>query len=161
MNILIADDHPTNLKLLQATLEAEGHCVFLAADGVEALAVLQKERVDAIISDILMPRMDGYRLCLEVRKSEKFKALPFIFHTATYLSPSDFKMAMDLGGDKFLKKPAPASELIQALQEAASMPKRDRPVTAAPEELGLMKEYSSWLVAKLETDITERKSSDE
>jgi len=128
MNILIADDHPTNLKLLQATLEAEGHCVFLAADGVEALAVLQKEKVDAIISDILMPRMDGYRLCLEVRKSEKFRALPFIFYAATYLSPGDFKMAMDLGGDKFLKKPAPTSELIQALQEAASMPRHARPV---------------------------------
>ena len=115
MNILIADDNATNLKLLRAMLEAEGHCVFTANDGLEALKLLDHEKIEAVISDILMPRMDGYRLCLEVRKSEKFNELPFIFYTATYTSPSDSKAAMDLGADDFLKKPAPAAEITQAL----------------------------------------------
>src|SRR5882762_8400168 len=113
MNILIADDNATNLKLLRALLEAEGHEVLLAADGVEALERLEAEKVDAIISDILMPRMDGYRLCLEVRKREKFKQLPFLFYTSTYTSHSDEKAAFDLGADKFLKKPSPAAEMLQ------------------------------------------------
>ena len=60
-------------------LETEGHKVLSANDGLEALELLEREKIGAVISDILMPRMDGYRLCLEVRKSEKFKALPFIF----------------------------------------------------------------------------------
>ena len=60
-SILIVDDHASNLKVLRATLEAEGLSVFEAENGVEALALLERESVDAIISDILMPRMDGYR----------------------------------------------------------------------------------------------------
>src|SRR6185437_14450015 len=68
MNILIVDDNPTNLKLLRAQLEGEGHAIIQAADGIEALGMLAREKVDAIISDILMPRMDGYRLCNEIRK---------------------------------------------------------------------------------------------
>ena len=59
MNLLIVDDHPTN--------EAEGHAVFEAHDGVDALALLERQRVDVVISDILMPRLDGYRLCHEIR----------------------------------------------------------------------------------------------
>ena len=67
MNLLIVDDTPTNLKLLRAQLEAEGHAVFEAHDGVDALALLERQRVDVVISDILMPRLDGYRLCHEIR----------------------------------------------------------------------------------------------
>ena len=61
MHILIVDDNLTNLKLLRALLESEGHVIFEATDGVEALATLNREPIAAIISDILMPRMDGYR----------------------------------------------------------------------------------------------------
>src|SRR6266446_1336208 len=118
MNILIADDNAANLKLLRTTLEAVGHTVVAASDGAEALGLLDREHVDAVISDILMPRMDGYRFCLEVRKKEEFKALPFIFYTATYTSPSDSKAAMDLGADDFLKKPAPVAEIAQALRKS-------------------------------------------
>src|ERR1043166_1852769 len=85
--ILIVDDNLTNLKLLRATLGAESLTVYEAADGVEALALLERETVDAIISDILMPRMDGYRFCYEVRRSQRTKAIPFIFYTNAYTSP--------------------------------------------------------------------------
>ena len=64
MKLLIVDDHDLNLKLLRAQLEGEGHAVLEASDGVEALEVLDRETVDGVISDILMPRMDGYRLCM-------------------------------------------------------------------------------------------------
>ena len=59
MNILIVDDHPTNLRLLEAQLRAEGHHVTPTANGVEALGALGREDVDVIVSDILMPQMDG------------------------------------------------------------------------------------------------------
>jgi len=76
MNLLIVDDDPTGLKLLRAQLEAEGHAVFEAHDGVDALAVLERQRVDGVISDILMARMDGYRLCYEIRKHARLHDLP-------------------------------------------------------------------------------------
>src|SRR6266704_4543718 len=118
MNILIVDDYAINRRLLRAMLEAEGFTVLDAADGVEALAVLGQEKIDAVISDILMPRMDGYRLCVEVRQREEICGIPFIVYTSTYTSPSDEKAALDLGADSFLKKPSPANEIIQALHQA-------------------------------------------
>src|ERR1041384_6115318 len=115
MKILIAEDNPTNLKLLRSQLEAEGHSVLDAADGVEALDVLARTGVEAIISDILMPQMDGYRLCYEVRKDERWRHLPFIFYTSTYTSPSDEKLARDLGADCFIRKPSSAEVILAAL----------------------------------------------
>src|SRR4051794_1676676 len=115
MNILVVDDRPVNLKLLRFILESEGHAVCEAADGIEALAILDREPVDVIISDILMPRMDGYRLCYEVRKNQRLESLPFIFYTATYTSPGDEKLCVDLGGNKYLRKPATADEILTAL----------------------------------------------
>jgi two-component system cell cycle sensor histidine kinase/response regulator CckA len=151
MNILIVDDNPANLKLLQAQLEEEGYHILRAADGVEALAVLRREPVDAIISDILMPRMDGYRLCYEVRKDARFCSLPFIFYTSTYTSPSDEKLARELTADAFLRKPVSPSVILEALR---AQPSPDRPagrrVIPAADELGLMKEYSERMVSKLE-----------
>ena len=151
MNILIVDDDPRSRKLLQLALEAEDFSCVEAADGVEALAVLERDRVDAIIADILMPRMDGYRLCYEVRRDPRFRHLPFIIYTAIYTSPSDEKLGLDLGADMFIRKPASSATIIASLKEVAA---NERHSPARPEasmdELTLMKEYNERLVAKLE-----------
>jgi PAS domain S-box-containing protein len=149
MKILIVDDEPINQKLLHATLEAEGHTVVDAADGIEALQLLESQDTDAVISDILMPRMDGYRLCSEVRKRKEFEHLPFIHYTATYTSPSDEKLSSDLGADIFLRKPARAEEIIGALRRVTSEGHKV-PASCTPPESDVMKEYSERLVAKLE-----------
>src|ERR1043165_2724671 len=120
MRILIVDDQPANLKLLRVHLEAAGHEVISAGDGVEALEVLRRQPIEAVISDILMPRMDGYRLCHEIRKSPELCALPFVFYTSTYTSPGDEKLCFDLGGNKYLKKPAPEAEILKAIREIES-----------------------------------------
>src|SRR5437870_4841750 len=101
MKILIVDDNPNHRRLLRLTLEAEGHNTVEATDGLEALSALARQPVDAVISDILMPRMDGYRLCHEIRRREPLRSLPFIFYTSTYTSPADAKLGADLGADKF------------------------------------------------------------
>jgi signal transduction histidine kinase len=150
MRVLIVDDNATNLKLLRVRLEAERHKVFSARDGLEALELLRREPVEGIISDILMPRMDGYRLCLEVRRSRKLRTTPFIFYTSTYTSAGDEQTAMDLGADLFLKKPAPVARILEALQTAAALPRRRSKVPRPARELDLMKEYSERLVEKLE-----------
>jgi PAS domain S-box-containing protein len=151
MNVLIVDDIETNRKLLKALLEAEGVTIFSARDGVDALKVLEREKVDAVISDILMPRMDGYRLCAEMRKSEKFKTIPFIAYTSTYTSPSDEKTAMDFGADVFLRKPSPPTKIIEALHEAIkAAPQRRAVAIASPAAQDVMKQYNASLIAKLE-----------
>src|SRR5574337_1012743 len=156
MLILIVDDNSTNLKLLRAQLEAERHVVSAAPDGGGALAILKSEPIDVIISDILMPRMDGYRLCYEVRKQRRLRDLPFIVYTATYTSPSDEKLALDVGVDKYLRKPAAVEVIVAALREVSSLPPRRYRAAEPPlPEAELMKEYSERLVNKLEEKNTE------
>ena len=155
MKILIADHVAANRKLLSAILEAEGHSILEAGDGAEALAILEHKKVDTIISDILMPRMDGYRFCYEVRASQCFRHLPFIFYTSTYTSPRDENLALEVGANKFLTKPAPASKIIQALSEASTEERCQFTPIEPASELNLMKEYNQQLVIKLEQKNTE------
>jgi diguanylate cyclase (GGDEF)-like protein/PAS domain S-box-containing protein len=156
MNFLIVDDNPTNLKLLRAILEAESVTVFDAADGMEALQVLEREKIDAVISDILMPRMDGYRLCFEVRHHERLQNLPFIMYTSSYISPDDEKLALDLGADKFIRKPASAQVLVDVVREVTTEARYRQPRRIyAPQETEVLKEYSERLVSKLEEKNTE------
>ena len=160
MNLLIVDDIATNRKLLRVTLEAEGHTTLEAVDGIEALQLLAREKVDAVISDILMPNMDGFRLCHEIRKSEQLHALPFIFYTSTYTSPDDMKLAQTIGADKYLTKPAPTASILEALREVLDE-QAARPVPAAPpvEETYVLQQYSRALVHKLEEKNTELKDA--
>jgi diguanylate cyclase (GGDEF)-like protein/PAS domain S-box-containing protein len=151
MVLLIVDDHPTNLKLLHAQLEAEGYAVLDAADGVEALRVLERKPVDAVISDILMPNMDGYKLCLEIRKSDRFKSLPFIFYTSTYNSPQDRELAQSVGADHYLVKPSPMPVILEALRQAAQRIRASSsPNAPKHDESYVLKQYNEALVRKLE-----------
>ena len=151
MNLLIVDDTVWNLRLLRAQLEAEGHTILEAADGLEALAVLERAPVDAVISDIFMPRMDGFALCHAIRQHARFKTLPLIVLTSTYNSPADERMAYRIGADKYLIKPAPTHLLMQTLKELVSDPKYQPPRDAQPPpEAVVLQEYNATLVRKLE-----------
>ena len=154
MTILVVDDIATNRKLLRVQLEAEGFVVVEAADGVEALQVLARESLDAIVSDILMPRMDGYRLCHEVRKNPLFRELRFILYSSTYTSPEDVKLSDTVGADQFIAKPAPISVIMAALQIP---PPTCRPARSSdlPDDALIVQQYSAVLVAKLEEKNTE------
>lgn len=149
MKLLIVDDHPTNLRLLRAQLESEGHTVVDASDGREALATLEPS-FDGIISDALMPNMDGFSLCLEIRRDLRWRTLPFVIYTSTYNSPSDRSLAISAGADHYVLKPAPAAELIAAIERARHADRSRQAPTARAGELGVMKEYNAALVAKLE-----------
>jgi len=156
LNILIADDQPINLKLLRVELEAEGHTVFEASNGAEGLAVLDRQQIDVIISDILMPVMDGYRFCNEVRRSEEHRDIPFIVYTSTYLSPSDEKLSLDLGADSYVRKPASLAEIKQTIENVRSLSRRQPTVTFDSPDV--LKEYNAGLVAKLEKKNVELSS---
>jgi CheY-like chemotaxis protein len=149
MKLLIVDDIDINRMVLRVAFEAEGHTAFEAADGIEALELLAREKVDAVLSDILMPRMDGYRLCHEIRTNIQLRDLPIVIYTSTYTTQSDEKLARSVGADRYLKKPAPFQTVLTALHEAIAMP-RTTPRPEARQEVEVLKEYSDLLVAKLE-----------
>lgn len=153
MNILIVDDLAVNRRLLRAQLEAEGFVVIEAADGLEAMEVLTREPLDAVISDILMPRMDGYRLCHEVRKNPVFLHLRFVLYSSTYTSAADVRLSGTVGADHFIAKPAPIAAILEALQ--ISPVGRTSRSPAVPNEAFVLEQYSSVLVAKLEEKNTE------
>ena len=153
MTILIADDNATNRKLLRLLLDMEGHEVLEADNGATALAVLEQRRVDAVISDILMPEMDGFRLCYEIRKHPRLKHLPFVVYTASYTSANDEKLAMTFGADRFIRKPAPAETIINGLYESLAIASTHERPDATPEDAAVMREYSQVLVRKLQHTI--------
>ncbi len=154
MNILIVDIDSSNLKLLRAILESEDYTVTEANDGTEAIAALEAGGVDAIISDILMPNMDGYRLCHEVRQSERFHHLPFIAYTATYVSDDDAKVTLDLGADTYIRKPAPAHLILASLREVTSAPSSKRAQTS-PVNSDILQAHIEQLRSKLEEEHSE------
>src|SRR5438105_4749497 len=105
MKILSVDDKAENLYMLEALLRGHGHEVDSASNGIDALRLAERGNYDIIISDILMPRMDGFQLCRELKKDHRLRCVPFIFYTATYTDPRDASFALSLGADRFLVKP--------------------------------------------------------
>lgn len=150
MNLLVVDDIAANRKLLRAVLEAEGHSTCAAADGVEALAVLERESVHGVISDILMPNMNGYTLCREIRVSERHRELPCVLYTGTYDSPADRALAEQVGADGFFTKPTPIEALLRAIADASDCRATTTRSPTVPLEHEVLKHYSATLVQKLE-----------
>ena len=154
--ILIVDDEPQNLYLLQALLSANGYTVERAANGAEALALARQAAPDLIVSDILMPVLDGFALCRAWREDARLKHIPFVFHTATYTDAKDEAFALSLGADRFIVKPAEPDALLAALRETLAPRASDSP-TPPREMLGseseYYQEYSAALIRKLETKM--------
>ncbi len=103
--ILLVDDKPENLYLLQSLLESNKIISISARNGKEALEIARNNPPDIIISDILMPVMDGYSFCRECQKDSKLRTIPFIFYTATYTDKKDQEYALSLGAVRFILKP--------------------------------------------------------
>jgi len=152
MNILIVDDNVENRYLLEALFKGSGHTVQPAANGAEGLAILEKEGIDLIVSDILMPEMDGFELCRRVRKSPALRTIPFVVYTATYTGPKDEELALKIGADRFIVKPCEPQEFMAAIDSVmAASRRREAPETSeAASDEEIFKLYNARLVRKLE-----------
>jgi CheY-like chemotaxis protein len=112
MRILAVDDSRESLYLLETLLKGSGYEVGSAANAAEALEKLRAEGCDMAISDILMPFMDRFQLCMKLKEYDKLRAIPFILYTATCSDERDEELAWRLGADKFVRKPIDPGEFI-------------------------------------------------
>jgi len=115
--ILIVEDMPNVLELLTVTLQFKGYSVMTATNGQEALAAIEKEMPAMIITDILMPKMDGYSLVHRLRHNPKTNHIPVVFLSATYVTPEDKAFALSLGAVRFLEKPVDTEEFLLTVAE--------------------------------------------
>jgi len=165
--VLIADDIKENLLLLRKIIESMDYNVQEAANGKEGLEIARLQKPDLIISDILMPVMDGFQFCREVKEDDELKNIPFIFYTATYTDKKDKEFALKLGADKFIIKPTESDEFIKIIQGVTKDVEKGKIKPKKPslnEEKEIFKLYSERLINKLEKkmldlekEITERK----
>jgi PAS domain S-box-containing protein len=158
MKILIADDNEELRTGLKEILESEGYSVVTASNGSEAIALASGDPPDMIISDILMPGMDGFMLCRAVKKDKQLRRIPFIFYTAAYDDPRDEDLAMALGASRFILKPKLTTEFLDILKEViAEHEKADLHVPRMPleEDLELYEKYNERL-----SKMLDRKMSD-
>ena len=115
-HVLIVENREADRKLLKMRLEANGYRVTTAGDDVEALAVARRDPPDAIISDGLMPKMDGFALCRAWMQDAELKTIPFIFYSATYARAEDEHFDMSLGAVRYLIKPMEEDAFLRELR---------------------------------------------
>src|SRR5277367_1786909 len=118
--ILIVDDNAQNRKQLASLLHHEGHEIVEAVDGKDALAAVRITRPQLVMSDILMPTMDGYEFVRQLRTNAELGDIPVIFHTAHYHEREAQRLAQACGVSRVLAKPAEAAEILLAVQGALS-----------------------------------------
>lgn len=152
---LIVDDHVENLYFLEVLLKGNGFDqVDNAENGGQALEMARKNRPDLIVSDILMPVMDGYALCRELKADEQLKQIPFVFYTATFTTAKDEALALSLGADRFIFKPQEPDALMQIINEVLAAPRPAFELQPA-EETTILKEYNEALFRKLEKKMAD------
>jgi CheY-like chemotaxis protein len=115
--LLIVEDVPNILELLEVTLRYKGYPVVTACNGQEALNRISNELPSLIITDILMPKMDGFALAFKLRRDPKTRQIPIIFLSATYITPEDKNFALSLGAARFLEKPVDTEEFLLTVAE--------------------------------------------
>lgn len=156
--ILIVDDNEQNLYMLQVLLESQGYNVQTARNGNDALSMARQELPDLIITDILMPGMDGFSLCREWVADETLRSVPLVFYTATYTDPKDEEFALSLGAARFLVKPAELDVFTAMVRDVLENHAADRLAPAQePDQPAdvYYEQYNKALIRKLEDKMVQ------
>ena len=110
--ILVVDDEPRNVKILQIQLKARGYTIYTAADGLEALDVVEKEMPDLILLDINMPKMDGFEVVKQIRANAATEFIPIVMITALRDTRENRIKSIEAGADDFIEKPFDSLEVL-------------------------------------------------
>ncbi len=145
---LVVDDNEVNRYYLKALLEAHGRTVETAENGREALLRAREVKPDLVISDLLMPVMDGFGLLSEWTEDPALRRIPFVVYTGTFTTPEDRQFALHLGAEAFLVKPMEPEPLLMELEKAVSEFSPERYV-ALDQKLEFSRRHADILVRKL------------
>ena len=137
--ILIVEDVPNVLELLEVTLRFKGYAVITTRNGEEALEVIAKQRPVLIVTDILMPKMDGYAFVQKLRLNLETRPIPVVFLSATYVTPEDKEFALSLGAARFMEKPIDTEDFLLTVAELVT----GNPLTQ-PQPLDMEKFYNGY-----------------
>jgi CheY-like chemotaxis protein len=137
--VLIVEDVPNVLELLEVTLRFKGYAVITARNGEEALEVLAQQRPALIVTDILMPKMDGYAFVQKLRLNPETRSIPVVFLSATYVTPEDKNFALSLGASRFMEKPIDTEDFLLTVAELVMQ----QPMTQ-PHPLDMEKFYDGY-----------------
>ncbi|HSG45518.1 MAG TPA: response regulator [Anaerolineales bacterium] len=150
--ILIVEDVPNVLELLEVTLRFKGYAVVTARNGEEALEVIEKEKPALIVTDILMPKMDGYAFVQKLRLNPDTRAIPVVFLSATYVTPEDKDFALSLGAARFMEKPIDTEDFLLTIAELVTQ----QPFTQ-PQPLDMERFYQGYKT-RLENKLRHKNS---
>jgi PAS domain S-box-containing protein len=164
MRILIVDDRMENRYLLETVLKSEKHDTVSAENGQKALEYLASGSFDLIVSDILMPVMDGFQLCRHCKADPTLRHIPFVFYTATYVDQKDEAFAYEIGADGFLRKGMEPADFLTAIRSVIKNFRQGRTSPKSPvqkQEEETYKHYSERLILKLEKKMQDLKEKEE
>lgn len=114
--ILVTEDSPTILEVIRQFLESNGYSVIVAIDGQEALDKAKKEAPDLIILDLMLPKIDGYKVCRMLKFDQKYRYIPIIMFTARS-QESDRILGKEVGADDYILKPFQPEELLEKIKK--------------------------------------------
>ena len=162
MTILVVDDSKADRILLTKILESGGYEVITAVDGKNALEMVRSGAPNMIITDIMMPVMDGFQLCREVKQDPSLMNIPLVFYTASYVEKDDEALAMRMGAAAFTRKPEEPNKIINLVKKIFEEYQSGKTVPLQPlisDEKEYLALYSSRLVKKLEDKFLKLESA--
>jgi DNA-binding response OmpR family regulator len=148
--LLIVEDVPDILRLLEETLKFKGYNAVTARNGQEALDLIQRERPTLIITDIMMPKLDGFGLVHRLRLNPETRDIPVIFLTATYVALEDKAFALNIGVTRFIEKPVNFEKFLETIDQLLTQgaPSAPAPMSEADFYLGYRQRLEQKLTQK-------------
>ncbi|MDO9067450.1 MAG: response regulator [Deltaproteobacteria bacterium] len=159
MNVLIVDDNADDRRLLRYTLEHHGYSVIEARDGKEGLELATLNKPDIIVSDALMPRMDGFQFLRSLKTYPELSSIPFLFYSAVYTGEEEERLALSLGAVAFIPKPAEPEDIFKKISAVMSacgaLPDTGMRRTMDESQEHFFREYGRIVASKLEEKVEE------
>jgi len=155
LRLLVADDNPVQRRLLKLQLERVGFSVTTAEDGHEALELARATPPDLIVSDVLMPGLDGFRLCHAVRTDPALRDVPVVLVSIAYTEPDDQALARSVGASALVVRGPQHASLIEAVNGCLHREVPPLPATTAPVET---EDYTYRVVRQLERQVERRET---
>jgi len=160
MKVLIVDDNASDRKLLRLIFERHGHREIIeACDGLDGLKMAKEWKPDLIVSDALMPRMDGFQFLWTLNMAEDLRKIPFVFYSAVYTGLKDEELASRLGAEGFITRPKEPDEfwgeMSAILEKLAAGRRNPRPPRLMAEEREYLRHYCEIVTGKLEEKVRE------